>query len=165
MQALVTVALVVLTTRYVRLTNRIALATQQQVDLTVVEREERLRNQREALEALTTQLAKTLAHLPPHPPTADDVAGLTLWPDDTLAKLLELTAEVPGVDPHLAEQAVAALRWMGERVVGLRGGGETAEALSDWPEQRAQARRALAALAQQAESHRGAVRRSVVSHR
>jgi hypothetical protein len=60
-QACVTVALVVLTTRYVRLTNRIATATQQQADLVATERADRLRT------------------------------------------LIELTAEVPGVDPRLAE--------------------------------------------------------------
>ena len=145
-QAAVTVALVVLTTRYVRLTNRIATATQQHADLAVIEREERLRNQRDALAALVGQLQRTLADLPAKPPAAEHVAGITLWPDETLAKLVELTAEVPGVDPQWAERAVAALRWIGERVSGIRGGGETENVLSAWPQQRADAQRALRSI-------------------
>ena len=145
-QACVTVALVVLTTRYVRLTNRIATATQQQADLVATEREDRLRNQRDALGALVGQLEKTLAELPDVAPSAEHVAGITLWPDETLAKLIELTAEVPGVDPRGAERAVAALRWLGERVSGLRGGNESETVLSAWPQQRADAQRALRSI-------------------
>jgi hypothetical protein len=145
-QACVTVALVVLTTRYVRLTNRIAAATQQHADVAATEREERLRNNREALGALIGQLQKTLAELPKVAPSAEHVAGVTLWPDETLAKLVELTTEVPGVDPRGAERAVAALRWLGERVSGLRSGNETENVLNAWPEQRAEAQRALSSI-------------------
>jgi hypothetical protein len=146
-QACVTIALVVLTTRYVRLTNRIATATQQQADLIAAERDERVRNRLEALAALVGQLQKTLADLPDHAPSDEHIAGITLWPDDTLAKLLELTAEAPGVDPRIAERAVAALRWLSERVAGVRSGGETENALAAWPEHQAEARRTLEALA------------------
>jgi hypothetical protein len=152
----------VLTTRYVRLTNRIAAATQQQADVIAIERKERLRNIREALEALVDQLLKTLDGLPQEAPTGEHVTGLTLWPDDTLAKLVELTTEVPGVDPRLAERAVAALRWIGERVSGIRSGSEAESALTAWPEQRAEAHRGLQALARQARPERGAAQRSVV---
>lgn len=161
-QACVTLALVVLTTRYVRLTNRIAAATQQQADVIAVERDERLRNQREALGALIGQLRKTLADLPDHAPSDVHVAGVTLWPDDTLAKLLELTTEAPGVDPRVAERAVAALRWIGERVAGIRSGGETENVLAAWPEQREEARKNLEGLARQAETRPAVRRRSVV---
>lgn len=151
-----------LTTRYVRLTNRIAAATQQQADVIAIEREERLRNIREALAALVGQLQKTLDGLPQEVPTGEHVTGLTLWPDDTLAKLVELTTEVPGVDPRLAERAVAALRWIGERVTGIRSGSEAETALSAWPKQREEAHRSLHALASQATPRRGAPQRSVV---
>ncbi len=151
-----------LTTRYVRLTNRIAAATQQQADVIAIEREERLRNIREALAALVGQLQKTLAGLPSEAPTGAQVAGMTVWPDETLAKLVELTTEVPGVDARLAERAVAALRWIGERVTGIRGGTETESALSAWPQQREEAHRSLQALASQATLRRGAPPRSVV---
>jgi hypothetical protein len=161
-QACVTVALVVLTTRYVRLTNRIAAATQQQADVIAIEREERLRNVREALSALVGQLQKTLTGLPSEAPTGEHVAGISVWPDDTLAKLVELTTEVPGVDARLAERAVAALRWIGERVAGIRNGTETESALSAWPQQREEAHSSLQALAGQATPRRGAPQRSVV---
>jgi hypothetical protein len=152
----------VLTTRYVRLTNRIAAATQQQADVIAIEREERLRNIREALAALVGQLQKTLTGLPSEAPTGEQVAGMTVWPDETLAKLVELTTEVPGVDARLAERAVAALRWIGERVSGIRGGTEAEGALTAWPQQREEAHRSLQALASQATARRGAPQRSVV---
>jgi hypothetical protein len=145
-QAAVTVALVVLTTRYVRLTTRIAAATQQHAELVQVERDERQQNQRDALAALVGQLQRTLADLPAEAPSIAHVAGVTLWPDETLAKLIELTAEVPGVDPRQAERAVGLLRWLGERVSGLREGGEAESVLNAWPQQRADAQRALRSI-------------------
>jgi hypothetical protein len=160
---MVTVALVVLTALYVRLTTRIAAATQIQADVLRIEREERLRNQREALGALVLQLVKTLNDLPADAPTGEHVAGIALWPDDTLAKLLELTAEVPGVDPRLAERAVAALRWIGERVAGIKSGSATEVALNVWPEQREEARWCLSTLARQLAPARGGPAPSVVS--
>ena len=145
-QACVTIALVVLTTRYVRLTNRIAAATQMHADVAATERQERLRNNRDALSALVGQLQRTLADLPNVAPSTEHVAGVTLWPDETLAKLLELTAEVPGVEPKWAERAVAALRWIGERVSGIRSGNEAENVLNAWPQQRSEAQRALQSI-------------------
>jgi hypothetical protein len=155
-QALVMVALAVMTALYVRLTNRIAAATQRQADVVTIEREERLDNRRAALHALAGQLRATLRELPGQPPSGEHVVGVTLWPDDTLVELVELTTELPGVDSRVAQQAIAAMRWIGERVAGLKTGPDDAGGLSDeqsrrmWPDQLATARRALEAIEQQA---------------
>lgn len=109
-QALATVALLVLTGVYVVLTRRIAVAAQEQTQLIREERAREASNARAILHNAAERLHEELSRLPDRPSGTDAVYNHPGWSDGQLGDFIGYARVVDGVDERRAMQAVSALR-------------------------------------------------------
>lgn len=115
-----TIVLVAVTWRYVALTSQLAITARAQLEFQRDLRRELRDSKRRELIAVVKNLRLLLAHLPYEPERGERMRDAALWQDDNPMYLQRLASEYDEVLAGHAATAVAALRWLKERVIEVK---------------------------------------------
>lgn len=113
---LVTLALFIITYRYVRLTQSLAESARKQMSLQVGEREAR----RLQFTSLATALRELLKDLPHDQAQAEQIRHARTWSDAMLTGLARLAAEIGPATAADAAVAVGHIRFLQERIESVK---------------------------------------------
>lgn len=115
-----TIVLVLVTWRYVALTRHLAGTARAQLAFQQDLRRELLDSKRRELVALVRNLRLLLSYLPDEPANGELIRQAAMWQDDNPTYLQRLASEQDEVLAGHAATAVAALRWLKEKVVEVK---------------------------------------------
>lgn len=118
--ALATVALIVITWRYVALTRALAETATQQLDFQRASARAQREELRRELLACAKHLRSLLAHLPTDRSKAEGVRDVAMWKDEDLANFQRVASQYDEMLGQRAAVIVGPLRWIKEQVTAVQ---------------------------------------------